>query len=387
MGAQVFAASAVTFSAVEDPPTENARESYRPEFDGLRAISVTLVWVSHLYAAMFKNGVIGVDIFFVLSGYLITGVLAQEYAKNGRLNLVNFYMRRFLRLVPALWLLLAASVVWYAAEQLVRPGLLGSVFASGTYIMNFNRIFRWMGEGFLGHTWSLAVEEQFYLVWPLALILIPRAYWLRTAVFAAILVMLWRFYLALEGADVGRIYNGPDCRMDTILVGCACALLIPATRERLKPFLRFRAAGGCDRPRRPFPGAGDGSALGDVLVDRCGEPALVGPHPRAGCPDRRADPDDPAARPAGPMLVWHLSVALSAFGGAGILWMDRCLDPPRYPADVGYRRRLLRMAGAADFAAQVEILQQRRASGCGLIRPRRCGSGNAPVHRAACLSC
>lgn len=187
----------------------------------------------------FKNGVIGVDIFFVLSGYLITGVLAQEYAKNGVISFKNFYMRRVLRLVPALWLLLAACMVWYVADPNVRHGLLGAIIAAATYIMNFNRIFYWMGSGPLDHTWSLAIEEQFYILWPITLILVPRRHWFGVALIIAALSIGWRFVLVFQGASVERIYNGTDCRIDPILLGCACGLLTVEARQSIRPILRY----------------------------------------------------------------------------------------------------------------------------------------------------
>lgn len=210
---------------------------YRPGFDGLRAIAVSLVWLCHLRAPGFANGALGVDIFFVLSGYLITGVLAEEYRRNGRIDLRNFYIRRVLRLTPALWLLFTATLCWYAVEPRIRPGLLGATMVSASYLMNWNRIFYWAGEGFLGHTWSLSIEEQFYLLFPVALILLPRRYWIGIALIAAAASATWLISLGFSGAAIGRIYNGLDCRMAGLLLGAGCTLLGQSVRARLAPYL------------------------------------------------------------------------------------------------------------------------------------------------------
>lgn len=213
-----------TASRMVPAPPENAKESYRAGFDGLRAVAVSLVWLSHLDAIHFYNGVIGVDIFFVLSGYLITGVLAQEHAVYGRIKLPSFYARRFLRLAPALWLLLVASLLWYALESRVRPGMLGAIVASALYFMNYNRIFHWTGEGFLGHTWSLSIEEQFYFLWPMVLVLTPRRWWLLIAAVCAASGTAWRIWLAWHDASANWIYNSLECRIDLLLLGCAVSL-------------------------------------------------------------------------------------------------------------------------------------------------------------------
>ena len=214
-----------------------AMHVYRPGLDGLRAIAVSLVWLCHLRVPGFANGAIGVDIFFVLSGYLITGVLAGEYRRNGRLDLRNFYIRRALRLSPALWLLFVATLCWYAIDPRIRPGMLGAVAISASYLMNWNRIFGWAGEAFLGHTWSLSIEEQFYLLLPVAMILLPRRYWRSAALIGAGLAAAWLSSLVYGDADINRVYNGFDCRIVGLLLGAGCALLGERARARLSPYL------------------------------------------------------------------------------------------------------------------------------------------------------
>lgn len=131
---------------------------YIRELDGLRAISIMLVLAAHLnYLA---NGAIGVDIFFVISGYLITSVLLSEFSRTGKISIVSFYCRRVLRIVPAFAVLLAfyvAAIAFGASSETKSQQYLAAAFAA-TFTMNWARVLG-QGSGIVGHTWSLAVEE------------------------------------------------------------------------------------------------------------------------------------------------------------------------------------------------------------------------------------
>ena len=216
---------------------------YVPELDGLRAISVMLVVAFHTLGGAAKGGFIGVDVFFVLSGYLITRILVNEFGATGRIDLKGFYIRRFLRLMPALWLLLAFTLGLAALAALLhRPdraqGFLIEVLYAGAYFTNWARAFDMPPEGILTHTWSLAIEEQFYFVWPLLLLAIlgragkAHAWKLVAALLAASIA--WRLVLVLGGASVARVYNGFDTRAETLLWGC---LLATAPWQALRPVL------------------------------------------------------------------------------------------------------------------------------------------------------
>lgn len=200
---------------------------YEPSLDGLRALAVTAVVLFHFSGRIIPGGWAGVDIFFVLSGYLITTIIAEEERRSGKVNLIKFYARRALRLLPAFFVLLLAEVArsylfLAGAEQ--RSSLI-SVSVSALYFMNWNRAFDLLPQGVLGHTWSLAMEEQFYLVWPTVFVLAGR---IRKAYLAAailFLVTMWRFYLCFfAGADPERTYNGFDSHSDGLLIGCLLAL-------------------------------------------------------------------------------------------------------------------------------------------------------------------
>jgi peptidoglycan/LPS O-acetylase OafA/YrhL len=199
---------------------------YIPALDGLRAVAILLVIVVHT-VPQFTGGFLGVDLFFVLSGYLITGILLREKALD-RGTLLEFYRRRALRLLPALVVL---CVVYLAFAFLALPDraqALQDVGATLTSVANWTRAFNLGIPRHFGHTWSLAIEDQFYLLWPLALAGLLRVAGRRTAFNATVLMigvcMLWRLWLTLHDATPERLYNGFDTRCDALLCGCALAL-------------------------------------------------------------------------------------------------------------------------------------------------------------------
>lgn len=210
------------------------RLTYEPALDGLRAIAVFAVMIFHAYPGVLPGGWAGVDIFFVLSGYLITRLLQDEVENSGELNLIRFYIRRALRLMPALWTLLLFVLVLILFSR-HREEIAKAWVMAATYLMNWNRAFGIWPEWYLGHTWSLAAEEQFYLLWPMAFLLVRDR---RPLLFigAGILgVMVLRLLLRLDGANAIRIYNGFGTHADTLLIGCGLAFVtIP---ESVRAFL------------------------------------------------------------------------------------------------------------------------------------------------------
>jgi len=207
---------------------------YLPQIDGLRAVAVSAVLIDHCFGPqILVGGHIGVDIFFVISGFLITGLLVEEIDRNGRASLRDFYVRRFLRIAPALLAvslfvvaaLLAGSLV---ARRLDLWGELRNVLYTLASVMNWARAAGWTGGGFLGHAWSLSVEEQFYLVWPLLLNAtagrLDRKRYAMVLIGAMLALAAWRGFLAWNGASAERLYNGADTRADGLLLGAALAL-------------------------------------------------------------------------------------------------------------------------------------------------------------------
>ncbi|MGF6781625.1 acyltransferase family protein [Paraburkholderia sp. GAS334] len=205
---------------------------YEPSLDGLRAVAIAAVFVYHFSFSALPGGWAGVDIFFVLSGYLITTILANEIDSTGRVDLKQFYFNRFLRLAPAFACLLAfmALRAVTTADGAHRQSILESIGITAVYMMNWNRAFSWFGQDILGHTWSLSMEEQFYIVWPLLLLLIHRKHAIRWTMSLIVVITVWRVHLALSGADPERTYNGFDTHADPLFIGCTLALFKPGKR-------------------------------------------------------------------------------------------------------------------------------------------------------------
>jgi peptidoglycan/LPS O-acetylase OafA/YrhL len=199
-------------------PTER-HISYIPALDGLRAIAVTMVIVSHFRPGVLPaGGFVGVTTFFALSGFLITSLLLKEDAQRGAIDLGAFYLRRAYRLLPALVVVLAFVLALGLAQGDVYAG---EALAALFYVAN---VAEWLGHGLgpLAHTWSLAVEEQFYLVWPLAFRLFGRR---RTAVailaVATLAIIGIRFALWSAGGEHAAFPLG----FDAILLGCIAGYL------------------------------------------------------------------------------------------------------------------------------------------------------------------
>jgi peptidoglycan/LPS O-acetylase OafA/YrhL len=196
--------------------------------DGLRALSVLAVFLSHTGLAGVHGGFIGVDVFFVLSGFLITRLLAAEYAREHRISLAAFYGRRARRLYPALFGVLAAVAIYCVFFE---PRLHGSmeVLPALLYVMNWVRAFGGYNAELTGHTWSLAIEEQFYLLWPLvllALLKLERRHALAALVILALAICSWRQWLFVDHrTSLARIYAGFDTHTDGLIYGAVLALM------------------------------------------------------------------------------------------------------------------------------------------------------------------
>ena len=210
----------------------------QPGLDGMRAIAVLVVVLDHTPLWGFQGGGLGVDVFFVLSGFLITNLLLEELADSGRISLRRFYARRALRLTPALVVMVAVVAVLL---PLMPVGTERGIIPTLLYYTNWVRAFR-PDVGALGHTWSLGIEEQFYIVWPLLLLALWHGD--RTLRRAAQLVLLVALAVAVRRQmvwdysgfrDPDRLYNGFDYRADGLLVGCALAMTMH--KERLSSWV------------------------------------------------------------------------------------------------------------------------------------------------------
>ena len=222
-----------------------ASERRVPGFDGLRAVAVIAVLLFHAGVGFFGGGMLGVDVFFALSGYLITTILVNEHGRSGGLRLGQFYARRARRLVPALLVLIvgvAAYAYWIAGTE-VLASIRGDALSTLGYVSNWRFIFSDQGyfvhfgpPSPLLHTWSLAVEEQFYLLWPLmALIVLRRSSPRRLAAVAcagALGSLVMSTVLFHVGAGSARLYYATDTRAQAILVGACLGALEPLIGRR-----------------------------------------------------------------------------------------------------------------------------------------------------------
>ncbi len=218
---------------------------YLPGLDGLRAFAVVAVLLYHAGYPV-PGGYLGVESFFVLSGFLITTLLAGEWRRSGRIDVTMFWLRRARRLLPALLVMLAGTLLLCA---LLTPGELrslgGDTLAALLYVMNWKLISAQQSyfdafsrPSLIKHLWSLAVEEQFYLLWPVlcavGLRLLRPAGFLATVLAAALASSVLMGGLYEVGADVSRIYYGTDTRASALFIGAALALVwTPDRRQAL----------------------------------------------------------------------------------------------------------------------------------------------------------
>jgi len=217
--------------------------TYRPALDGVRAVAIVSVILYHLGYKWLRGGFLGVDIFFVLSGYLITSLLLAEKASSGRIRLASFWARRAKRLFPALALAvvgIALGMHYLEAIQvwpMRRQDLLWTIFYGANWhqIISAQDYFaQWVTASPLRHMWSLAIEEQFYAAWPVTL-LIATSRLTRNQLFAAIGLGIAASVLVMglvyDPAAPSRAYYGTDTRAHELLIGAALAVLLASGPE------------------------------------------------------------------------------------------------------------------------------------------------------------
>ena len=210
-------------------------DHYRPDIDGQRAIAVSAVVIHHAFPELFPGGFIGVDIFFVISGYLISSIILDHLASN-RFSFVDFYVRRVKRIFPALFLVLAATLAygWFSLSPLEYKALGKHAFAGSFFLSNFAF---WQEAGYfdatavekpLLHLWSLAIEEQFYMFWPLVLFALhrnlqPKRVWIVVLLLASLAFNLW-----LVRRDPNAAFYNPVGRFWEMMMGAYLAASRPA---------------------------------------------------------------------------------------------------------------------------------------------------------------
>ena len=231
------------------PEPVRGSQRYLPGLDGLRAIAVGAVVAYHVGLGWAQGGLLGVGVFFTLSGYLITDLLLGQQEITDKLQLTDFWLRRARRLLPALFVMLAVVTAWVTLlDRSQLPAIRGAVVASAGYVSNWwliaqhSSYFAQFGPPSpLGHLWSLAVEEQFYLIWPWLLWLglrlrrkhpgtdtrLAAATLLLAAASAVTMALLYR-----PGYDPTRVYEGTDTRAFALLIGSALAFVWPSRHLR-----------------------------------------------------------------------------------------------------------------------------------------------------------
>ena len=235
-------------------PQPAPRLGNRPGLDGLRAIAVGLVLLHHTAAILipdeaegfFSGGFLGVDLFFVLSGFLITTLLLERRERREARPLRSFYARRALRLLPAVAALLVGNLLVAVVEEAGVDNALKSFGVVFTYTTNWALLYAFGDlSPNLSHLWSLAIEEQFYAIWPLVLLgalalglTRRRMAWLCIAL--ALAAAIWRAALYESGSEWLEIYIRTDARADALLIGAALALVRP---DRLLGRIHLRARG------------------------------------------------------------------------------------------------------------------------------------------------
>ena len=249
--------------SVTTPTTPELDEHYRPHLDGLRAVAVYLVVLFHAGSGWFPGGYVGVDVFFVLSGFLVTQLLVRDIAHNNSIRFGRFYSRRFRRLLPAAFVALTVTALVYTAIASPAEVLAAAGSFKAAFLYSTNWYFIHQATGYFGadittnpvlHFWSLAVEEQFYLLWPLALggafaltRRMDHTRQLRTIRIAVAVGALASVALALSlrTSDPNHAYYGTDTRAYELLAGALLALtprLFVATAKRYRRSLGIGTA-------------------------------------------------------------------------------------------------------------------------------------------------
>ena len=255
--------------------TTNRRASlaHYAGLDGLRGIAVLAVLLYHAGVSWAPGGFLGVEVFFVLSGFLITSLLVAEWERSSKIRLGAFWARRARRLLPALFCLVAVIGIYYALAGAAHavPGLKGDGISALTYFSNWHQIVA--GANYfaatgpvspLEHTWSLAIEEQFYLVWPLVVLGVlwlagrrgaagrrrPLVLLLALSVAGAIASSLDMALIFDGGRNLTRVYYGTDTRASGLLIGASVAIALALWRSRPRPEVESPAITGGGVPAR-----------------------------------------------------------------------------------------------------------------------------------------
>lgn len=238
-------------TADEKPRTGKSR--YLPALDGIRALAVVAVVLYHLNLTWIQGGLLGVTMFFVISGYIITRLLLNEFEQSGRIDLKSFWIRRARRLLPAIGILMVVTIVLctffnHVMLTKMRPDILPSLFFVNNWWQIAQNVsyFDALGDPSpLTHFWSLAIEEQFYLIWPPLLLGLLSTHVKKPTIRRIVLGLAAASALAMTllynpAVDPSRIYYGTDTRVFSLLLGVWLAFIPP---RDMSPARLMRALG------------------------------------------------------------------------------------------------------------------------------------------------
>lgn len=213
-----------------------------PGLDFLRALAVIFVLIDHTEYKFggplsIINGGIGVEIFFVLSGYLITSMLLDEWERFGSIGLKDFFQRRAARLLPVFYVYVIVGIAYLTARH--KPVNWEAVLSGCLYVINYYQAFNGAPSHFLSHCWSLAVEEQFYVIWPLIFVMAFKLRWRLDLTLVALVVAVWAYRAAtqLYGWHPDEyLYRSLETRADHLLIGCLLAVWLrrPSVQKRFE---------------------------------------------------------------------------------------------------------------------------------------------------------
>ena len=217
--------------------SEKAVIKYFPALDGLRGAMAIAVIIVHVNRDWFPGAPIVMDVFFVISGFLISMIIQKEIQKTGTLSILRFWQRRLTRLYPALLVVVACSLLMASLLIKDMSPVLYDALSSIFYYSNWTKIYNYVYPGMFGHTWSLSVEEQFYLLWPVFFVLtlqlnLRKIHTTIILLLIACVSILWRIHLIDQGVPWSRVYYALETRMDAFVAGGVLALHFDWLRAR-----------------------------------------------------------------------------------------------------------------------------------------------------------
>ncbi|MCM3885430.1 acyltransferase [Frankia sp. R82] len=264
--------------AARDAADAAAKFAYSPALDGMRVICIYVILAGHMGAIRASN--VAVDVFFVLSGFLITALLLAERHRTGTVSIGRFLVRRAFRLMPAMWVYLlvglAVTVAFKWDDTAFRDDYIGSATSAFFNVNNWYKVLHPAAGGrWLAHVWSLSLEEQFYLLWPALFVVVTRSARLRphlSIILAGLIALVagWTYVVASDGAPHSRVYLALDTHVAPLLVGCLLAVWRDA---------RLRALSRAEDLTPPVPPAGSGSSRRSGSSARSGASDASSPIP------------------------------------------------------------------------------------------------------------